>query len=47
MEDNDIWLRIKAAEIVASYIEGTYSIDTFCWHAQRVYKFIKDGDYDG
>lgn len=23
MEDNDIWLRIKAAEIVAQYFDGT------------------------
>lgn len=43
MEDNDIWLRIKAAEIVATYFDSTDSVETFCYHANKVYKFIKSG----
>lgn len=29
MKDNDIWLRIKAAEIVATYFDSTDSIENF------------------
>lgn len=29
MKDNDIWLRIKAAEIVATYFDSTDSIEIF------------------
>lgn len=43
MEDNDIWLRIKAAEIVATYFDSTDSVETFCHLANKVYKFIKNG----
>lgn len=43
MEDNDIWLRIKAAEIVAQYFDGTCTAKTFCNHADKVYQFIKNG----
>ena len=41
MKDDDIWLRIKAAEIVATYFDSTDSVETFCHPANKVYKFIK------